>query len=364
MRITVFDPHRLSEFYRYNRNRKYNVHGYYIEFIKKYRPSIYITRARDYLKVRKFFKEINEEIDEFKVFYTAFSKRSLYSQADVLVYMNGGVYSDLSLFKKFNGLKIYHIMDPQYLARELNEFLVHAGVDYLFGYNSYDKHSEFVRLMYPSFQDRIIGIPFGFAPVWKAEVPFEERRQKALLSGTMETFKAVRNSDYYSAVGDYFRFFSAKYNSMHEIRYIIDREIPSYSHCVDSKILHWPNKDNFIEDIIGEFNKYKFFINDESLLTFCPIRTYEGIAAGCVMLAHEATCYDQWGFKDDVNCITFDKIKDIIKKIDYYLGHETRLRRIQTNGYNFVTRNFNHKAIADMLYNKIERLYSTSRTVC
>ncbi|MFC1896010.1 hypothetical protein ACFL0Q_05055, partial [Thermodesulfobacteriota bacterium] len=224
-RITLIDPHAFSGFYMYNRDIKYNLHGYYIEFIKKYRPNIYITKARDYYSVRRFFKEINEEIDGFKVFYTAFSKGSLYSQTDALIYMNGGVYSDSSLFKKFNGIKIYHIMDPQYLARELNEFLVHVGVDYLFGYNSYDKHSEFVKSMYPSFQDRIIGIPFGFAPVWTAMNLFKERRHKALLSGTMETFKAVRNSDYYDPVSDYFRFFSAQHNSMHETRYMIDRDI-------------------------------------------------------------------------------------------------------------------------------------------
>jgi len=358
MRITLIDPHAFSGFYMYNRNRKYNLHGYYIEFIKKYRPSIYITKAREYFSVRKFFKEINEKIDEFKVFYTPLSKRSLYSQTDVLIFMNGGVYSDLSLFKKFNGIKFYHIMDSQYLARELNEFLAHAGVDYLFGYNSYDKHSEFVRLMYPSFQDRIIGIPFGFAPVWKVETPFEERRHKALLSGTMETFQAVRNSDYYSAVADYFRFFSSKYNSMHEIRYTIDRDIPTYSHYVDSKILHWPKKDNFIEDVIGEFNKYKFFINDESLLNFCPIRTYEGIAAGCVMLAHEATCYNEWGFKDNQNCIMFNKIEEIPEKVEYYLKNERSLEKIQKNGFEYVKTNYNHVAIAKMLYNRIKGLYS------
>lgn len=357
MRITLIDPHVFSGFYMYNRGKKYNLHGYYIEFIKKYRPNIYITKAREYLRVRRFFKDINEEIDEFKVFYTSFSKKSLYSQTDVLIYMNGGVYSDSSLFKKFNGVKIYHIMDPQYLARKLNEFLVHAGVDYLFGYNSYDKYSEFVRLMYPSFQGRIIGIPFGFAPEWKVETPFEERRHKAILSGTMETFKAVRNSDYYNAVGDYFRFFSAKYNSMHEIRYMIDRDIPGYSHCVNSKILHWPSKDNFIEDIIGEFNKYKFFINDESLLNFCPIRTYEGIAAGCVMLAHEATCYDEWGFKDNQNCILFNKIEEIPEKIEYYLKNKRLLEKVQRDGLEYVRSNYNHVTIAKMLYSKIRGLY-------
>ena len=342
----------------YSGDIKYNLHGYYIEFIKKYKPSIYITKARDYFSVRRFFREINEEIDEFKVFCTGFSKRSLYSQTDVLVYMNGSVYSDLSLFQKFNGLKLYHIMDPQYFAREVNEFLVRAGVDFLFGYNSYDKHSEFVRLMYPSFQDRIIGIPFGFAPDWRVRVHFEERKHKAILSGTMETFNAVRNSDYCNAVCDYFRFFSAKYKSMHEIRYMIDRDIAAYSHCVDSKMLHWPKKDNFIEDIIGEFNKYKFFINDESLLNFCPIRTYEGIAAGCVMLAHDSSCYEEWGFKDEQNCIIINKINEIPDKIEYYRNNERLLKKIQRDGLGFVKSNYSHVAIASMLYDRIRGLYS------
>ena len=358
MKITLIDPHLFSGFYRYNDSEKYNVHGYIIKFIKKYKPNIYITNKKEFSRVLEFFKDINEEIDQFNIFYPSFIKKSLYNQTDVLLFMNGGVYSDLLLFRKFDGLKMYHIMDPQYQARKLNKFLVNAGVEYLFGYNSYDKHSEFVRLMYPSFQDKIIGIPFGFTSEWKVITSFRERKNRAILSGTMETFENVRKSDYYERVIDYYNYFRTINNSMHEIRYLIDSNMSYYSDWLDAKINHWPEKDNYIHDIVCEFNKYKFFINDESLLNFCPIRTYEGISAGCVMLAHKATCYDEWGFKDNINCIMFENIEEIPNKIEYYLKNEKLLNTIQKNGLEFVRINYNHRSVADFLYKSIYNVYS------
>lgn len=382
MKITIIDPHHAIGDYRTDGSKKYFIHGWGVEFIKKYKPNIYITNIRQYLKIRKFFKDINENINDYIIYFaplskqpilrrfiknkkgtgefniSSFSRKSLYSNTDVLLYMNGGIYTDMSLFKEFNGLKIYHIMDPQYLARELGKYLDIAGIDYLLGYNSYDKHSDFVKLLYPGFENRIIGLPFGYGSMWNVITPFEKRKNKAILTGTMETFEYVKNSSYYEYVYDYYNYFNTKYNSMHEIRYIIDRDISYFSDCIDSKIHHWPKKDNFIKDVVAEFNKYKFFINDESLLNFCPIRTYEGIAAGCVMLAHDTTCYEEWGFKDGLNCIKFDRVEEIPEKIKYYLKNTKLLDKIRKNALDFVKCNYNHQSIADLLYEKIHNAYS------
>ncbi|MGR3303183.1 MAG: glycosyltransferase [Candidatus Scalindua sp.] len=368
MKISIVDPHKHRGFNRYSKNIPYSIHGYMIEFIKKYKPNIYLTRKDSYSEVIDYFKDLKIETDRLNILLPSIFNRSLYRNTDVLIYINGWCGSDPAILRKFNGLKMFHIMDPQYHASELNEFLVNGGVDYLLGYNSYDKHSEFVRLMYPSFQDKIIRIPFGFAPKWKVITPFKERKSRAILAGTMETFEAVRKSDYYKKVIDYFHYFSPKYNSMHEIRYLIDRDISQYADYVDSKINHWPH--NLFEDPTTcpdrkknwtdneEFNKYKFFINDESLLNFCPIRTYEGIAAGCVMLAHEATCYAEWGFEDNLNCIKFNRIEEIPERIEYYLKNEKLLYAIQENGIKFVKDNYNHVSVADVLYKNIYNAYS------
>jgi len=213
--------------------------------------------------------------------------------------------------------------------------------------------------MYPSFENRIIGIPFGFDPAWSVVTPFEKRVGKAFLQGTMETFKSVKAEKYHDDVLDYFQYFHEQFNSMHETRYLIDRDVSRYADFIDSKIRHWPQKANFIHDIIVEFNKYKFFINDESLLNFCPIRTYEGIAAGCVMIAHAESCYEEWGFIDGENCIMFSNVEDIPSKISYYLENPEKLNVVQQNGRSFVADNYNHSAIADMLYDRIQSTYSS-----
>jgi len=362
LKITILNPHFHKSHFRNNKTTRYDIHGYYIEFIRKYKPSIYLSKKFYYSELCELFDDTGLNIDEFDINYPTMFQRSIFSNTDVLLDMNGGgivsTHPDyIQLYKKFNGLKIFHIMDPQYFAKELNAFLLKSGIDYLLGYNTYDKHSNFVRQIYPSFINKFIGIPFGYAPVWEKQIPFKRRKNMALLSGTMETFSRVKSSKYYKQVIDYYNFFHSSFNSMHEIRYLIDKNIEMYKKEIDSKINHWPEQNNYIEDIVGEFNKFRFFINDESLLNFCPIRTYEGIAAGCVLIAHEATCYKEWGFIDGKNCIMFNNINEIPDKIHYYIDNEELLKKINNNGYDLVTNNYNHKSIADKLYKAICELF-------
>lgn len=346
--VALVDPHETLEYYRFG------AHNYIIEFLRKYRPHIYLSRFKDLFKLRQFLRDIGSQPNHYKIHY---SKNSLFECCNVLAYLNGGVHADASLFRDFPGLKIYHIMDPQYYARELNEFLMSTNIHYLMGYNSYDKHSDFARMMYPTFGGKILGIPFGFSSPWRMTVPFSERKDMAILSGTMETFEKVRIDKYYHAVKDYYDFFSNRFNSMHEIRYLIDRDIANYSGFVDNQIHHWPAKDNFKKDVVAEFNKYKYFINDESLLNFCPIRTYEGIAAGCVMIAHRASCFEEFGFVDGRNCLMFDDVNDIRKIIARYNLDRDGLSEIQRNGIEFVVTNYSHDKIADLIMTKIDYLW-------
>ena len=81
------------------------------------------------------------------------------------------------------------------------------------------------------------------------------------------------------------------------------------------------------------------------------------------MIAHESVCYSDYGFKDQNNYIAFNKydLSDLADKIRYYLfSAPEKLEDIQKNGYNLVTSRFNHKSVAKLMYEKIQKLYKTN----
>ena len=39
-------------------------------------------------------------------------------------------------------------------------------------------------------------------------------------------------------------------------------------------------------------------------------------------------------YKEDIECIYFDNVEELIKKVSYYIRHESKRREISLNGYN------------------------------
>ena len=256
-------------------------------------------------------------------------------------------------------------MDFHFNAYECNKFCQNVGIDYIMGYSRYDVNSEYFCKIFPNFIEKVIDIPFGYSKKWENTTPFSKRKNRCLGSGTIEPFdwlikyypSSAQNYEHYF---DYF----TNYNCMHELRWLIDQKNNHFTDILDNRF-HNKSIDhpNYIPDIVNLFNDYKLFINDESLLNFPPIRTYEGIAAGCVMVAHENGCYRDYGFEAQKNYIAFNKydLSDLADKIRYYLfSAREELEEIQKNGYNLVINRFNHKSVAKLMYEKIQKLYKTN----
>ena len=353
MKIAVIDPQNLVVFFGSN------VHAYIVEFLKRYRPILFLSGYKYIYRFLRFMRSARLNISDFEVIFTL---GSLNSRADVLLYLHGGVYKYSKYLRKFSGLKIYHLMDAHYLAREINELLENCGVDYVMCYSRQDKHSSFFRKMYPSYIGKVIDIPFGFKSMYIETKRFSDRLSKCLGTGTLEPFEVYKGTTYAKRTKDYLDYFSDMH-SIHELRFLLDKNSAKLSDILDCRFHHYPQKDNYIEDIVGTLNSYKMFVNDDSLMNFPPARTFEAMACGCVMVCQDCDCYTDYGFIDGKNCIKFQKydLDDFRDKVMYYLKEQEKLERIQKEGTKFVTENYNHGSIADLMYRKIAEKYKAKQ---
>lgn len=362
MRITIINPTSLISSFGY----QWKVHLYFAKLIQKYNPAIFLTDPKKYLALGLFCFKTNTKFSDFNIIATM---EGIKSNTEVLIYPWGigdGNEKRLNrikqIFRCFDGMKVFHVMDPQYMAAQCNEMLETCGVDYIMGYNRHDRHSSFFRKMYPGYVGRVIDVPFGFNDDWKVRKPFYQRHNRCLGTGTIEPFESDIIENTKERLQDYLDYFGEDYHCMHELRYLANEAQEKYHDVIDCKF-HDKNikNQNYVRDVVGLFNDYKMFLNDESLLNFPPIRTYEGIAAGCVMVCNENSCYTDYGFQDKINCIMSKKydLSDMVKKIRYYLFEKPeKLEEIQKRSVKFVRSRFNHAAIADLMHSKLKEVFN------
>ena len=206
---------------------------------------------------------------------------------------------------------------------------------------------------YPTFKNKVVSIPFGYHKRFQPLNTFYKRQKKAVILGSLNPINDPRCKK--EEIKSYMEFFG-KNNFMHPIRYKLafDRENLLYQKVIDIRLPVYPQTKDFSYDAVEMMNRYQMFINDESVLNFPPARTYEGIAAGCVMVCTDNSIYKDLGFINKKNCIMFKKgdYEDLVKKIKYYQKNQKELAKIQKNSLK-LAENFTHEKIADLLYEEI-----------
>jgi spore maturation protein CgeB len=75
------------------------------------------------------------------------------------------------------------------------------------------------------------------------------------------------------------------------------------------------------------------------------------------MIAYRSPCFEEFNFVDGHNCLMFEDLDDIGRTIGGYTLDRNTLSEIQANGAEFVTTNYTHDKIADLLMTKIDYLW-------
>lgn len=329
-----------------------NVNGWTLDFIKMYKPIIFVSNIKYIRYLPKFFYKHKLNPLSFKI---VFSQNKLNVLANALVCFNGNPYLEENWpVKGFKKLKIHHLMDYTFYPTLSHEILKANGVDYVFGYNEHDKYCGLFKEKYPSFIGKVIPVPFGFSERFKNIKLFNERKSRCIALGSINSFDdPVHNIDELKETNDYFLRQGEKF--MHKFRRTLKENEKNLEGIMDSKLPDYPETKNFKYDIVKTLNSYKMFVNCESLQYFPSGKTFEGPACGSVLVCSNHPCFSDLGFIDGVNCIKhreFD-INDFKNKVTFYLSNPSKLEKIQQEGMRMVRDKFSHEKIARYVHEKI-----------
>lgn len=344
------------------------IHNYVLELIKQGRINYLFFDELSFKNI--YGVPLTATIDSIRSLYSLkdlgldkteiiFSPKVLNSKVDVLLNFNGVVDNDMvTSVKNFKGLKIFHVMDIFWLQPGSIQYkkLKSLGIDYLMGYGSYDKYNSYFQKTYSDYLGKVIPVPFGFAPRFKNITPFEERIHKCVALGSVLPNRRSNEPKYYWE--EQAKFYKNE-KWLHKFRRMLVENRKYLADIMDSNLPVYPKLSDYTFDIVKTFNDYQMYVGCETIYHFPSAKTFEGVAAGCVEICSTHPCFSDLGFKDGINCIKHREydVEDFKDKVSYYLKHQDKLKKIQENGTKFVRENFSHAAVANNLFNSIEKIY-------
>ena len=343
-----------------------NYNGYNVEFVRQFKPVIYLP-GFDSLVTRgaafKYRMQTKSKSFDWREFDYAYSAAELNAKADILVCFNGAPYEKWNApARGFRGMKVYHAMEYVFNPGLANQLFEQAGVDYLLGYADHGRHCAFFQHAYPGFRQRVIAVPFGYGPRFVAGPPVRSRHLKVVAMGAVNPVRdpSVANVD---ALQEYSRFYASEYWT-HKWRYMLQQHSDQLADIMDSLLPTPPltRSDNY--DAVATCQSYAMFANDQGLMAFPPARTYEATASGAAMVSSDHGCFADLGFVDGRNCVMHraHDVADFRDKVSWYIRHPDRLAEVADAGKELVRRRYSHTQIARDLFNAIKARWESCKS--
>ncbi len=359
MKLAIIDPHKLLTGF----GKAWEIHKWIVHLIKESKPNFYLSNKAHLVYLPVFLKKTGLKWSDFNILY---SEKSVRANSDILFYPWGyptpkNLSTIQSILKGFNGMKVVHMQDFWFQAEDAVTFLDESGVEYLAGYSKHDEDSDFFCHYFPNYIGRVIPLPFGYSPeLWHQTMDFKDRIPKIVGVGAIETKEFIDESGYGEDIKEYMEYFADDFTSMHPIRYELDNNQSEYHEIAENNFNVKGEPYTFIEDMNAYLNRYKLFINDQSLVHFPPAKTFEGCAAGAVMVAEDHRCFTDLGFRDGENCILFPKrdYKALKEKVSEFLKlSDQEQLDIQKNSLSFIS-GYRHDKIAVRFLNQLKDKFS------
>lgn len=336
------------------------INDYAVEFLRKYRPAVRIWPLKRLWRWYQFLRR--KRLPLFGWRYV-FSERGL-SRHDVWLSLTG----DAALRhspppRHFGGLKVHHVMDYSHRASEAAALLREAKVDYLLGYSSHDRWCGFFQHMFPEYAGRVLPMPFGFSERFQNRAPFGERVPKCAAMGAVNPVRDPQS--HAEDIPDYTAYFQNT-SWAHPLRAAVREALTTAPETLDDVVTNFmalpPAFRNVSYDSVAELNRHQLFLNDDSIMHYPPARTYEGTACGAVMVCSDHPVYQEFGWRDGVNCLThrFGDLADFLRVVRAGLAEPRRLAAIQLASLQNAAR-FSHVAVADGLHAMLQLLLAGKR---
>jgi len=365
---------------------KNSLHPYVGELILHHKPILYFNdmeyfgafcyRFQKEYGVAKFLEQIPRFV---------FGLKTLNDKTDALLCFNGAPEKKLGApVSGFSGIQIFHVMDYFRNSKEQSEILEKGGVKYVFAYTDHFKHDAFFRKYYPQYKNRVIPVAFSFGERFEDYTPFGERHEKCVAIGSitpfvdkmaLETGKLSKIMMGYEAA----EFFSPV-ETIHPDRKmlrdnetklsdILDSFLPSaktkniYAARSEIPDKSWVPKKVSSADMSGKrsnynivdvLNQYKMFIHGETVFNVVWAKSFEGCAAGCVLVCSDGEWNREFGFEDKVNCIMHKNgdVDSVRAAIGWGLKNPQKLEKIAISGKELVREKYSPKVVADYIVNR------------
>ena len=331
--------------------------GYARSFFLKYRPYLYYPSWKNRVTGARGFKRLLEQKIGDDQFECIFSLSELNAKADVLINFDPFLYKKENIpCKGFNGLKIWHVMEYVFRAEQVCASLQDAGVQWVMGYTDHGKYCPFFQKYYAPYVGKIFSVPFGFGDRFVNQKPFSERINKVVGLGFVNPVNDPLAEEH--DLTEYIEFYKDQVWT-HAWRRALAEQAESLGSILDHFFPMPPFTKNLEYDAVQAVNDYTMFANDEGLMAFPPARTYEGCAAGSVMVANDHPSYRDLGFEDGLNCILHPQndLNIFKEKISHYIAHPDQLEVIAKAGCEMVRRRYNHGAVAGSIFINIKHIY-------
>ena len=368
MKIAIHNPHLGPNIYNLG------IHNYIFNLIKDGHVAyIYIDKTnKDFnkeivrwglylLKLERFFshKPYRKDIMEWDFSKIIYTQKELNSKCDVLISFNTHL-RDMGVskaVKKFDGLKVWHVGDYFWNepASQINKRFLNYGISHIMGYAAHDKYCNYFKKSFPTYEGKVIPVPFGYADRFKNEINFEHRINKVIGVGSVNPLKPLDYPIYnYRESSDFYPDESWFHKTRRKL--IINKK--TLNNHMDFLFPEFPKIKDFRYNLVEKFNEYKMFTSCESIWYFPPAKTFEGSACGTVNVCIDHDCNKDFGFRDGINCIMYKEgdLNDFREKIDFYMRNDSLLNEISNNAINHVSKNHKHEMIAKHIVDSIKRV--------
>ena len=220
-------------------------------------------------------------------------------------------------------------------------------------------------------------IPYLVADRFKSTVPFSERNNKAVATGTIGI---CSNADYVRFYGTNLCHKMRKviYDNQQELAPYIDSYISPYIENSKMKQIHGEmfglkryfniiynyyigkvgkQTKYFSFNIVEKYNEYQMAVVPEEIVGIPAIGAFEAMACGCALIGIKHQMYDDLGLTPGKHYITYDgSCEDLKRTISYYQVHINELQKIAEQGCKFVNEHFRSKQILNRFITIVSNL--------
>ena len=304
-------------------------------------------------------------IDKIRIVTTP---KELADNATIISFIHGRCSFDG--IEKLKGHKILHL--NQYTAHSLEELnsVIPLFDQYILEADVMTSDNYLLRSnIAPS--SSLILIPYVVADRFVNKIPFENRKNKAVATGTIASFSTETDCSRHYGTKLLHKMRQEIFDNREKLLNVLDSFLSPYrenkkQRGVGESKGKWSHylgmifdnvftkstaqKKYFSFDIVEKYNEYAMAVVPEEISGIPAVGAFEAMACGCAFIGIKSSMYTNLGLVPNIHYITYDGTIDGLKQtIEYYQNHPLETAKIAMCGMEYVNLRFRRAQVANNL---------------